>query len=180
MEILQLSEKFEAGLTYEKFLEGAGIHRSRYLKSYAAAEVTDCDREFFSSLGTCFILVLAEVWCADVSAILPVVIQAIEGLEKVRLRICLRSAHEDLMEHYLTDGKAAMPKFIFLDERYSPKADWGPRPRMAQQIMEDNRSKLKWGLPWKFLLFRKIDRFYKQDRGGEILKEIRQLLGERR
>ncbi len=175
-EPLDLREKFDSGISYEKFLEGAGVHARRYLKTYATALVSDSDSEYFRRLGNLFIIVLAETWCPDISAILPVVIRAIEGAQGVRLKVCLRSAHKDLMDNYLTNGKAAMPKFIFLDEKFSPVAQWGPRPSSARQIFEEGSSKMKWGLLGKFLIFRKIDRFYKQDRGKEILCEIRGLL----
>lgn len=173
---LDLRKKFDSGFSYEKFLEGAGVHKRRYIRTYATASVSDSDVKFFQRMKNLFIIVLAETWCPDISAILPVVIRAIEGAEGVRLKVCLRSAHKDLMDNYLTDGKAAMPKFIFLDEKFFPVAQWGPRPSTARQIFEEGSSKMKWGLLGKFLIFRKIDRFYKQDRGKEIISEIRGLL----
>ena len=82
-------------------------------------------------------LVISEGWCGDAAQILPVIHKmANESNKKVDLRIVLRDENDDLMSHYLTNGGRAIPKVIVIcKEAGIVRADWGPRPKGATELM---------------------------------------------
>jgi hypothetical protein len=82
-------------------------------------------------------LVISEGWCGDAAQILPIINKmAIESHKKVDLRIVLRDQNDDLMNHYLTNGGRAIPKVIVIcKEAGIVRADWGPRPKGATELM---------------------------------------------
>ncbi|TPG38807.1 thioredoxin family protein [Flavobacterium pectinovorum] len=82
-------------------------------------------------------LVLSEGWCGDAAQILPIIDKmAHESNKKVDLRIVLRDQNDDLMSYYLTNGGRAIPKVVVIcKEAGIVRADWGPRPKGATELM---------------------------------------------
>jgi hypothetical protein len=82
-------------------------------------------------------LVISEGWCGDAAQILPIIHKmASESNKKVDLRIVLRDENDELMSHYLTNGGRAIPKIIVIcKEAGIVRADWGPRPKGATELM---------------------------------------------
>lgn len=86
-------------------------------------------------------LVISEGWCGDAAQILPIINKmALESNKKIDLRIVFRDANDELMSHYLTNGGRAIPKVIVIcKEAGIVRADWGPRPKGATELMTDYR-----------------------------------------
>ena len=86
-------------------------------------------------------LVISEGWCGDAAQILPIINKmALESNKKIDLRIVFRDANDELMSHYLTNGGRAIPKVIVIcKEAGIVRADWGPRPKRATELMADYR-----------------------------------------
>lgn len=86
-------------------------------------------------------LVISEGWCGDAAQILPIINKmALESNKKIDLRIVFRDANDELMNHYLTNGGRAIPKVIVIcKEAGIVRADWGPRPKGATELMTDYR-----------------------------------------
>lgn len=84
-------------------------------------------------------LVISEGWCGDAAQILPVINKMAQASDKkVDLQIVLRDANDELMSQYLTNGGRAIPKVIVIcKEAGIVRADWGPRPKGAAQLMAD-------------------------------------------
>jgi len=82
-------------------------------------------------------LVISEGWCGDAAQILPIINKmALESDKKIDLRIVLRDENDDLMKQYLTNGGRAIPKLIVIcKEAGIVRADWGPRPKGAIDLM---------------------------------------------
>ena len=81
-------------------------------------------------------LVLSEGWCGDAANIVPVLHKMAEVTEQIELRIALRDDHDDLMQHFLTNGGKAIPKLIIIDKATSEVVgDWGPRPKGAKDLI---------------------------------------------
>lgn len=82
-------------------------------------------------------LVLSEGWCGDAAQILPILDKmAHDSNKKIDLRIALRDENDDLMNQYLTNGGRAIPKIIVIcKEAGIVRADWGPRPKGATELM---------------------------------------------
>lgn len=82
-------------------------------------------------------LVISEGWCGDAAQILPVINKmALASHKKIDLRIVLRDENEELMNEYLTNGGKAIPKVIIIcKEAGIVRADWGPRPKDASELI---------------------------------------------
>ncbi|MCC9017393.1 MULTISPECIES: thioredoxin family protein [Flavobacterium] len=82
-------------------------------------------------------LVISEGWCGDAAQILPIINKmALASHKKIDLRIVFRDENEPLMNQYLTNGGRAIPKVIVIcKETGIARADWGPRPKGATELM---------------------------------------------
>lgn len=86
-------------------------------------------------------LVISEGWCGDAAQILPILNKmALASDKKIDLRIVLRDENEELMNQYLTNGGRAIPKVIVIcKEAGIVRADWGPRPKGAAELMANHK-----------------------------------------
>lgn len=86
-------------------------------------------------------LVISEGWCGDAAQILPVITKMAEQSEKIELKIVFRDENEALMNLFLTNGTKSIPKLIILDKNtLEVLADFGPRPKGANQLIADYKS----------------------------------------
>jgi hypothetical protein len=120
-------------------------------------------------------LVLTESWCGDAAQILPILNKmALESNKKIELKLVLRDANEDLMNHFLTNKKKSIPKLIIIKkETGTVIANWGPRPQGALKLIENYKEK-----------FGSIDQtlkadlqlWYLHDKGVSTQNEVMELL----
>ncbi len=121
-------------------------------------------------------LVLTESWCGDAAQIVPILNKmALESNKKIELKLALRDENEDLMNHFLTHKKKAIPKLIIIDKvTGGVVGNWGPRPQGALNLIENYKEK-----------FGAIDEtaktelqlWYLHDKGVSTQNEIIQFLG---
>lgn len=117
-------------------------------------------------------LVISEHWCGDASQIMPVIHSISNASEgKINLKIVYRDSTE-LIDHHLTNGGKSIPKIIQLDEEFNFLKEWGPRPILAQQLIEELKSK-ETALPE---VIEKIHKWYADDKTISTQKEIEELL----
>jgi hypothetical protein len=117
-------------------------------------------------------LVISEHWCGDASQIMPVIHSIAEASEgKINLKIVYRDSTE-LINHHLTKGGKSIPKIVQLDEEFNFLQEWGPRPILAQQLIEELKSK-DTALPD---VIEKIHKWYADDKTISTQKEIEELL----
>jgi len=117
-------------------------------------------------------LVISEHWCGDASQIMPVIHSIAEASEgKINLKIVYRDS-KDLINHHLTKGGKSIPKIVQLDEEFNFLQEWGPRPILAQQLIEELKSK-DTALPE---VIEKIHKWYADDKTISTQKEIEELL----
>ena len=65
-------------------------------------------------------MVLAEDWCGDVIANLPLLGELAQASGKLNLRVFLRDQNLDIMDQYLKEGKfRSIPVFAFFDQDFS-------------------------------------------------------------
>jgi len=120
-------------------------------------------------------LVISEGWCGDAAQILPIINKmALESNKKIDLRIVLRDANDELMNHYLTNGGRAIPKVIVIcKEAGIVRADWGPRPKGATELMADYRKEFG-------VIDEKIKTdlqlWYLADKGISVQKELLEIM----
>lgn len=135
-------ERFESGLTYEQFVEGMTQNKERMLKNEQAVQLAADDIAFFKSRSVPInVLILAEDWCGDVIANLPIfgkLAQAAGGAFNVR--IFKRDQNLDLMDQYLYQGQfRSIPAVVFFDDKMAELGRWWERPQIARDEMAEVR-----------------------------------------
>lgn len=124
--------------------------------------------------STYLFLVLTEAWCGDASQIVPVfqkIADASEG--KIELSLIWRDENLDVMDQYLTNGGRSIPKLVIIEkETWVEKANWGPRPKIAQELYTSWKEQ---GLNM-VQISEKLHNWYSEDKTTEIQREITELL----
>jgi hypothetical protein len=137
-------EEFESGLTYDAYK--AQMTRNREPLEQNEQEVTLAadDVEAFRGLPrTLNVLALAEDWCGDVVANLPVLgkLERAAG-SKLNVRVLLRDQEpgSHIMDEHLNQGQyKSIPTFIFLDEQFNEVGVWVERPQSVTKLREEKR-----------------------------------------
>ncbi|MCK4765226.1 MAG: thioredoxin family protein [Candidatus Aminicenantes bacterium] len=169
---MNLKPYFEKALPYEEYISLLGENLELYQHHYKKFTIPGAQEEKIRKYKSLKILVLAEPWCGDCTAILPIVGKIAETIGAWSVKVLLRDKNLDLMEQFLTRGGLAIPILLFLTEDYSLLSRWGPRPEVVQQIFEDHRSQIQDGKIEKSAVIKKIRNFYARDRGQAIMKDI--------
>ena len=119
-------------------------------------------------------LVLTESWCGDAAHIVPVINKVAELNNKINLRLVLRDENEELMNEFLTNGGKAIPKLIALDEENKMIGEFGSRPSIAAQLVEDFKKEYGKLTPE----FKKeLQVWFNKDKGESTLQDLIRLLG---
>jgi len=120
-------------------------------------------------------LVISEGWCGDAAQILPIINKmAVASDKKVDLRIVLRDENDELMSHYLTNGGRAIPKVIVIcKEAGIVRADWGPRPKGATELMANYKK--EYGVIDEKIKT-DLQLWYLADKGISVQKELLQIM----
>lgn len=89
-----------------------------------------------------YFLVITEAWCGDAAQNVPLIAKAAEFSPNIELKIILRDENLDIMDQYLTNGGRSIPKVIAIDaESLEVMGEWGPRPKGAQELMLELKTK---------------------------------------
>ncbi len=137
-------ERFEQGMTYEAYKAQMTRNREQFEANEAAVTFDPDDLAFFAGLPQPLnVLVLAEDWCGDVIANLPVLGRLAQESGKLNLRIFLRDQNLDLMDQYLKDGQfRSIPTFVFFDADFNELGHWIERPARVTEQMAQLRRQL--------------------------------------
>ncbi|MCB0284060.1 MAG: thioredoxin family protein, partial [Calditrichaeota bacterium] len=95
------------------------------------------------------------------------------------IRIAIRDENPALMDHFLTNGKKAIPIVLVIDSSGELLLRYGPRPASVQSIFEEHRSDIENGRIEKKEVSRKIRNFYAKDRGQVISNTFITALNEK-
>jgi thiol-disulfide isomerase/thioredoxin len=117
-------------------------------------------------------LVLLESWCADAAQTLPILNKIAEANPLIKLEIIFRDNNNELMDLVLTNGTRSIPKVLLIDESGNLITTWGPRSKVAAQMVADYKKE-----------HGKIDDFFKEslqvwynkDKGKAIIDEFIEL-----
>ena len=136
--------RFEKGLTYEQFKQGMTRNRERLEDSERKVEVDPEAVRFFSSLPAPLnVVVLAEDWCGDVIANLPVLGRLAKAAPKLNVRVFYRDQNVDLIERWLNQGKyQSIPVFALFDERFRELGHWIERPASVTELRAKKRKEV--------------------------------------
>jgi len=154
----------------KKDREEAEEYVQAFKANYEQVLVSDEAKEFIKSIQSPVkIIALAEYWCSDARANLPVMVHISELNPNIELRIFPRDANLELMKQYLFRGKSmSMPAFGFFDGDFNEFGQWlGGKPKICWDWID------KLG---KEGANQKIRDFYIENRGQETLKEFIEIL----
>jgi thiol-disulfide isomerase/thioredoxin len=136
--------RFDRGLTYEAYKDQMTRNRDRLEENERRVELTDDDLAAFRALPSPVkVVVLAEDWCGDVIANLPVLGRLAKESEKLDVRIFLRDQNDDIMQRYLNKGQfKSIPVFVFFDDAFRELGHWIERPASVTEIRAKRRKEI--------------------------------------
>lgn len=137
-------ERLEQGMTYEQFVSNMTKNQERLHQSEQATTFDSAELEFFRALPAPLdVLVLAEDWCGDVIANLPVLAKLAAASGKLRPRIFLRDQNDDLMSQFLKDGQfRSIPVFVPFDAQMNELGRFIERPAAFNRLRAERRQAL--------------------------------------
>ena len=118
------------------------------------------------------ILIISEAWCGDASATVPAVVRFFEGYNEVR--IFLRDSDPSLINQFLTAGTQSIPKILILNEDFSVKAVWGPRPAFGNELLKKFKTQPDTYPREEF--YNDLQVYYAKNRGTDVIDEILKLI----
>ena len=123
-------ERFSTGLTYDEYKSQMTRNREKLEANEAAVHLSDEDLAAFRRLpGPIHVVALAEDWCGDVLANLPVIGVLARESGTLDLRVFLRDENKDLMGRWLNQGLyESIPVFAFFDDRFTEIGVFIERP----------------------------------------------------
>src|SRR5579883_3082777 len=123
-------ERFEQGMTYDEFKAQMTRNQDRFIENERQLELDPADIAAFKNLPRPLnVLVIAEDWCGDVIANLPILGRIDRKSGKLHLRVFLRDQNLDLMDQYLNQGQfRSIPVFVFFDAQFNEVGRFIERP----------------------------------------------------
>ncbi len=113
-------------------------------------------------------IVITEPWCGDAAHIVPFIYKFSILNPKIELDIQLRDQPPFLIDRYLTNGGKSIPKLIIRDEHGQDLHVWGPRPQECALLYSEMMGRAATFEEIKL----ELQRWYNEDRGAELQKEI--------
>ena len=136
--------RFDTGLTYEAYKAQMTRNRDRLDENERRIELSKEDLAAFRALPRPVnVLVLAEDWCGDVVANLPVLGRLANDSGKLEVRIFLRDQNDDIMQRYLNKGQfKSIPVFVFFDVDFRELGHWIERPAAVTEVRAKRRKQI--------------------------------------
>jgi hypothetical protein len=137
-------ERFEAGLTWEQYLERIQRNKAKFEYNY---EETSVPAEYSARLqalaqrpnGPAKVLILGEDWCPDVFRGMPVIVRVAEAAG-LNIRVFPRDENLDIMSEFLNRGEhQSIPVAVFYTRDHQYIAHWIERPAKAEADLDEMR-----------------------------------------
>jgi hypothetical protein len=129
---------FESGKTYQDWLESAEnpLHRIRMEETRKGLKLESHVEALLKALPRPVLVVaIAEDWCGDVVRHVPALERLAEASPRLALRFITREQHPDVFIRFLTNGGEAIPKFVFLSDKFVECGNWGPMPEFTRELI---------------------------------------------
>src|SRR5438132_14360486 len=136
--------RFGQGMTYDDFKAQMTRNRERVEENERRVDISPNDLAAFRGLPKpIHTLVLAEDWCGDVIANLPVLARLARESGKPDVRVFLRDQNDDIMQGYLNKGQfKSIPVFVFFDEDFRELGHWIERPASVTEVRAKRRKEI--------------------------------------
>ncbi len=137
-------ERFEQGMSYEQYKASMTRNRERLEENERQVELSPADLAPFARLARPLnVLVLAEDWCGDVIANLPVLGRIAAESGKLNLRLFARDANPDLMDQYLNQGvHKSIPVMAFFADDFREIGRFIERPESVTELRARKRAEI--------------------------------------
>ncbi len=129
---------YDSGLDYEAWLAAAesADQRERLESLREALALDPPTMGFLAALPKPVqVVAIAEDWCGDVVRHVPVLQRLAEAGPRLLVRYITRQQWPDVFARFLTNGGEAIPKFIFLSDRFVECGNWGPMPESCRELI---------------------------------------------
>jgi hypothetical protein len=137
-------ERFEQGISYQQWKDGMTRNQERFEANERNVPLEDADVEAFRALPKPVnVLVLAEDWCGDVIANMPILGRIAGEVDTLNLRVFLRDQNLDIMDQYLLRGQhRSIPTFVFFDDDFNELGRWIERPDSVTELRAKKRAEI--------------------------------------
>ena len=137
-------ERFKQGMSYAEYREQMTRNQDRFDEIEKSVQLSAEDVAFFRSLpGPLNVVVLAEDWCGDVIANLPVLGRLAQASGNMEVRVFLRDQNLDIMDQYLKEGQfRSIPLFVFFDHNFKELGHWNERPAAMYKLVQEVRERI--------------------------------------
>ena len=136
--------RWDKGITYDAFKAAMTRNQERFAENEGRVALDPETVRTFKSLPKPLrVLALAEDWCGDVVANLPILGRLAKEVPTLDVRIFYRDQNLDLMERWLNQGKyQSIPVFVFFDEHFRELGHWIERPASVTERRAAERKKI--------------------------------------
>ena len=136
--------RWDTGITYDAFKAAMTRNQERFAENESRVVLDPETVRTFKSLPRRLrVLVLAEDWCGDVVANLPILGRLASEVPTLDVRVFYRDQNLDLMERWLNQGKyQSIPVFVFFDQDFSELGHWIERPASVTERRAQERKKI--------------------------------------
>lgn len=119
------------------------------------------------------ILIISEPWCGDASATVPAVAKFFEAAG-IEVKVFLRDADVTLIDQFLTNGTQSIPKVLILNEDFTVRNTWGPRPKYGVELLK--KFKENETVYPREVFYNDLQLYYAKNRGKDAIEEILNLI----
>lgn len=136
--------RWDKGITYDAYKAAMTRNQERFAENETRV-VLDADtvRTLKTLPKRLNVLVLAEDWCGDVVANLPILGRLANEVGTLDVRIFYRDQNLDLMERWLNQGKyQSIPVIVFYDQQFRELGHWIERPASVTERRAAERKRI--------------------------------------
>jgi len=120
------------------------------------------------------LVTFSEAWCGDAAHNVPIIEKLAQASDNISHELLLRDENEEIFSKYLYNGTMSIPITVFFDAETGVElATWGPRPKIAQDIVEEN--KVSQALPAEELK-KQLQLWYAKDKSQTMQNELLELI----
>ena len=137
-------ERFASGMTYQQYKDQMTRNKERFEANERDLKLSADEVAPFKALSRPVnVLVLAEDWCGDVIANLPILGRIAAETGKLNVRIFLRDHNSDIMDQYLNKGQfKSIPVFVTFDDSFNEIGRFIERPESVTRLRAEKRAAL--------------------------------------
>lgn len=134
---------FETAHNYESWIAAAEFPENAQSmeQKRKVVQLSEDDKSKLSSVGRpVHVLAIAEDWCGDVVRHVPVLQKIADFCPNLVVKYCAREENPEVFTRFLTNGGEAVPKFVFLSDKFVECGNWGPMSTKARELISRGKA----------------------------------------